>query len=238
MMGVKNTDWIGKLVGYAKALADTVLDLVFLPDVSCLCCGRTIGEHGADGLCAACVRALEALEAQQENRPIDLPEGIDFAASVYPYTGHAKRLIRRLKYGHLRDAAYALGHAMAMLPGGEADLLVPVPTTKRRERARGYNQAELLCRVVAQDTGMPMARLLTRTDDRRTQTGLSGWSRRRNLKGAMRAEEKAFGLRILLVDDVFTTGSTAEEAARALREAGAVGVGIFTAAKSLYGKPN
>lgn len=238
MMGVRNTDWIGNLIGYAKALADTVLDLVFPPDVSCLCCGRTIGEHGADGLCAACVRALEALEAQQENRPIDLPEGIDFAASVYPYTGHAKRLIRRLKYGHLRDAAYVLGHAMAMLPGGEADLLVPVPTTKRRERARGYNQAELLCRVVAQDTGMPMARLLTRTDDRRTQTGLSGWSRRRNLKGAMRAEEKARGLRILLVDDVFTTGSTAEEAARALREAGAVGVGIFTAAKSLYGKPN
>ena len=76
-MGVRNTDWIGNLIGYAKALADTVLDLVFPPDVSCLCCGRTIGEHGADGLCAACVRALEALEAQQENRPIDLPEGIE-----------------------------------------------------------------------------------------------------------------------------------------------------------------
>lgn len=224
------------LRGWAALLA-----LVYPDRVLCLCCGRAIGEEDADGICPDCVRALERLEERQRLREEKgereaLPEGVAYVHSVYLYTGQARALILRLKFERVREAAVPLARAMAMLPGGEEELLVPVPTTKRRLRERGFNQARLLCELMARELGMPMADALIREDDRAAQSSLSGRERRDNLAGCMRALPEVRGKRVLLVDDVYTTGATAGEAARALLAAGATSVGVFTAARTEYGK--
>lgn len=216
-----------------KTLWQALLDLLFPDDVRCLCCDEALNESHIDGLCPACVQALDELEAQQQGKDEPLPPGIEAVHAVYPYKGQARALILRLKYEHVRAASVPLGKAMAMLPGGEADLLVPVPTTRKRLRERGFNQAALLCGVIARETGMPMCEALTRREEQISQTKLSGQSRRQNLVGCMEAVKDVSGQRIVLVDDVYTTGSTAAEAARALLAAGAKGVSVFCAARSL-----
>lgn len=219
-----------------KRLWHALLDLLFPEGVRCLCCQEALGDRQEDGVCPACSRALGELEAVQQARVFHepLPEGIAYVNSVYPYTGQARRLILRLKFESVRAAAVPLGRAMAMLPSGEEELLVPVPTTRRRMRRRGFNHAALLCEEVSKTLGMPMADALSRRDDRAAQSKLSARLRRQNIIDTMCADERVRGKRILLVDDVYTTGSTAQEAARALLEAGAVSVGVFTAARSLY----
>lgn len=219
---------------YFRRLWNTLLDLLYPRDILCLCCDKAIAPDALDGLCPTCLEELEELEAQQAEEEIVPAPGIVRVRAAYPYTAQARRLIIRLKYEHVRDAAVPLARAMAMLPGGEADVLVPVPTTRRRLRVRGYNQARVLAELIGRETGMPAIDALYRTDERTEQVRLSGQSRRQNLKGVMRADDSVRGLRVLLIDDVYTTGSTAEEAARALLDAGAASVEVFTAAKSMY----
>lgn len=211
-------------------------DLLFPEHVRCLCCGHALDEDEEDGLCPACAAALQSLAARQEEisceRREPLPPGVDYVSAAYPYEAQAKRLVRCLKFSRIRQAAVPLARAMCMLPGGEEELLVPVPTTEGRLKRRGFNQAELLAAQIAEELGMPMACALRRTDERAPQSSLTARERLQNLSGCMRADPCVKGKRVLLVDDVYTTGATAAEAARALREAGASGVGVFAAARS------
>ena len=172
----------------------------------------------------------EQLDAQ---RAEPLPPGVDFISAAFPYEQEAKRLIRRLKFEHVRVAAVPLARAMSRLPGGEEELIVPMPTTGDRLKKRGFNQAELIGRHLGVMLGMPLVDALSRSDNRAAQSSLSAKERRKNLVGCMRADSRVRGRRILLVDDVCTTGSSIEEAARALLEAGAKGVGVFVAARSV-----
>ena len=222
------------ILKYLRQLWNALLDLLYPWDILCLCCDRAIAPDAKDGLCPACLEALEELEVQQAEEEIAPAPGIVRVRTAYPYTAQARRLIIRLKYEHVLDAAVPLARAMAMLPGGEADVVVPVPTTRRRLRERGYNQAQVLAELIGRETGMPVMGALERTDEHTEQVRLSGQSRRQNLKGVMCADDSIRNLRVLLIDDVYTTGSTAEEAARALLDAGAVSVEVFTAAKSMY----
>ena len=125
---------------------------------------------------------------------------------------------------------------MSSLPLGVYDALVPVPTTRRRLRQRGFNQAQLLAERLGEIWGMPVLPALSRRDEHAAQTKLSAENRRRNLEGCMEADSAVRGLRALVVDDVLTTGSTASEAARALLAAGAARVGLVTAAKTTNDK--
>ena len=109
---------------------------------------------------------------------------------------------------------------------------MPVPTDKRRERRRGFNQATLLAQHIGKELGMEVCCALERVSARRPQTGLTGEERRKNLEGCMAASGAVSGKRVLLVDDVYTTGATVKEAARALRRAGAVGICVFAAARA------
>ena len=226
-----------KLRKAAQTLLAFLDDLLFPDRVRCLCCTRALGEQERDGLCPACVAALEELGARQEALSREtgepLAEGLDYLSAAYPYEEQAQTLIRRLTFGGVRAAAVPLARAMTMLPGGEEEVLVPVPTTKGRLRKRGFNQAEILAREIARELGMPMTCALTRSDERAAQATLSARERRHNVAGCMRADASVKGRRVLLVDDVYTTGATAAEAARALGEAGARGVGMFVAAKTV-----
>jgi len=221
---------IQKLIGVLMRRLD---ELLFPEHVLCLCCDRALGEEAQDGICPACMDALRRLNMEQEERngtaPRKPPKGIDYVYAAYPYEGPARQLVHRLKYDCIRAAHVPLAKPMAFLPSGEEAVIVPVPTDPVRLRRRGYNQAELLARYVGRHLGMEVVPALYRKEKRRPQTGLSAKERRENLRGCMAADDAIRGRRVLLIDDVYTTGSTACEAARALKEAGAVGVGMFVA---------
>ena len=113
-------------------------------------------------------------------------------------------------------------------------LVVPVPLHPARLRERGFNQAELLAKILAQKINIPLGRALERIRYTTTQTAFDRVERMENLYGAFRLRKKigVRGLHVLLVDDILTTGSTLSECARVLREAGAQSVYAVTAARA------
>ena len=243
MKGAAMKDTVVRLGRRAAAWLD---DLLFPPDVLCLCCERALGEDEADGVCSACAQALDALAAAQEaweqTACCAPPEGIAYIHSAYAYDAQARALIRRLKYDSIRAASAPLAKGMTALPAGEEELLVPVPTDERRRRRRGFNQATLLAEYLGREWGMPVCEALERVRQCAPQTGLSEAQRRENLVGCMAVKARSVvqvrGRRVLLIDDVYTTGSTAAEAARALLAAGAESVGVLTAARAGLGNRN
>jgi ComF family protein len=155
----------------------------------------------------------------------------------------ADALVHGLKYEGWRDLAPFMAERMARLdPGlsgpGPAPVVVPVPTTPRRERSRGYNQARLLARGVARIRGLKLVDALARREGRGTQVSLHPDERRLNVEGAFRLATDAplSGLRVLLIDDVLTTGATASAAAAALERGGVSGVVVLTFARSVPGR--
>jgi len=149
-------------------------------------------------------------------------------------------MITKLKYGGERHQADPLGRWAARAAGeapfsSEIDVVVPLPLSGPRRRERGFNQAELLAETIATRLRVPLRpRVLRKVVDTPPQAGLSRAARRRNLDGVFRARERAVrGRRILLVDDVLTTGASLSEAARTLRKAGARRVDAAVVARAI-----
>jgi ComF family protein len=182
------------------------------------CPGCDHAEWGG-GFCGACEPLLEpVVGTSQDDR------------TAFLFQGPMAEALRRLKYRGRTDLAPALARAALaraeLEPGFDAALAVPLHA--RRLRQRGYNQSQLLAVQIARRVGLPMAsRLLQRRRPTLAQVGLSRSDRATNVQGAFRVNQRAFsgqaasGLRLLLVDDVRTSGATLAEARRALLEAGA-----------------
>ena len=185
--------------------------------------------------CALCDRVgLPAFcdDCRAEMRPAPMPIGdvppLAFRATVYAYEGRAAQAVRRLKY----NRATALGVAMSDLLApriaelaGEDDLVVPVPIHFRRRGERGFNQADLL---VAGSHGRQIERAaLRRVRMTPPQASLPLAQRGDHLAGAFAASPIVRGRRVLLVDDVLTSGHTARECAAALVAGGATEVGVL-----------
>jgi len=161
------------------------------------------------------------------------------SALVYEYP--LDRIIVGAKFRQRLDFAAALGGLLGdylcgpagMLPAEYPDVIVPVPLHRRRLAARGFNQAAEIAAPVAQRFGLPL-RLDVCVRVRHTieQTSLTGHARRRNLVGAFVARRELNGLRVAVVDDVLTTGSTARAVATAVMEAGARSTQIWTVART------
>lgn len=155
----------------------------------------------------------------------------------------ADRLVHRLKYGGWRALAEPMADLMAralrrVALVGDADdpVLVPVPTTATRRRSRGYDQASLLALALSERASLRAVGALERTGSRGSQTALQPSARRANVAGVFRptpAMDPIRGRRVLLVDDVLTTGATAGECARVLAEAGAADVALVSFARAL-----
>jgi ComF family protein len=155
------------------------------------------------------------------------PDGI---AAAFPFEGVARQLIVALKFRHRRSAAGVLAaHMVNRLGLDNVDVVTWAPTSARRVRRRGYDQAEAIAQAVARQLGVPCRRLLYRAHGA-PQTGKSRSDR---LAGpAFRARRPRHGLTVLLVDDVVTTGATLRTAAAALREAGVAHVRLAAAAST------
>ena len=140
-------------------------------------------------------------------------------------------MLLQLKFHYEDDAAPLLAkHMLPMIPPGEYDALVPVPLHKRKQRFRGANQAETLCALLSSKAGLPVLTPLSRTKFTRPQKNLTPAQRQRNVRDAFALNDSVEGLRILLVDDIRTTGATARECARILLRGKAKYVGLLTAA--------
>ena len=151
--------------------------------------------------------------------------GAVFAAGEHG--GALATAIHRLKYRNRPDLAQPLGHLLiGALPAElDVDLVVPVPLHPRRLGHRGYNQACLLARVVGFERHLPTdATALRRIRDTETQAELGRRDRLANVEGAFRGAARLAGRRVLLIDDVATTGATLRACAEAIRQAGAAAV--------------
>ena len=194
-------------------------------EYSCAACHTPfVSAHPLDtqGLCGLCRR--------------DLP-GYDAAYSYGFYDGPLRRLIHLFKFERVDSLAVPLGKYVARaLPTDHAfDVVVPMPLHWFRRWQRGFNQSELLAGPVARRFGLPVSgNVLGRSRHASPQSGLSSAARRRNVAGLFEVADRRSieGRRVLLVDDVLTTGATAQAAARALKRAGAAQVTVLTLARA------
>lgn len=154
------------------------------------------------------------------------------ARAPYLYWGALAEGIEAFKYRGREELAWPLSALLVAAGAPRVDALVPVPLHPRRLRERGYDQAWLLARAAGERLGLPVRALLERRVATRPQVGLDRAGRARNVAGAFSAAPGARGLSLCLVDDVFTTGATAGEAARALLLAGARRVEVRTLARA------
>jgi ComF family protein len=162
------------------------------------------------------------------------------AVAAYRSRGVVRKLLHDFKYAHQRHLRHVLAGWLCAalddprLAGRHFDVVTPVPLHSARERERGFNQAALLAELLARRTGWRVNDALDRIRYTTTQTAYDRAERMRNLEGAFRLRPNADvrGLRVLLIDDVLTTGSTLSECARVLKAGGAVSVHAATAARA------
>lgn len=230
------------------------LDIFFPPQ--CLCCDAIVPRHGAlclncwqsvhfitEPFCACCGLPFEFTLGEGALCGECLRERPAFsrARAAFRYDDASKALIVKLKY---QDQLYLASIFAAWLAkaGAEliaaSDLIVPVPLHYWRFVKRRYNQSALLARVLGKHIGLAVIPdALIRTRATPPQTGLSQAERRNNVKGAFAVNPKHLsalkGKNVLLVDDVFTTGSTIEQCSKALLKAGASTVNILTLARTV-----
>jgi ComF family protein len=227
-------------------MIDAILNLFF--PVSCVCCGIPVLERRWGAACPACWSMLEPL-----NPPycplcgvpavaIEGPCGacrlgehfFDFARSALLFNDPLREIIHHLKYSDRVSLARPLGAWLRQClerEGFQAQVAIPVPLHRSRERKRGFNQAELLARSLNLKID---TRLVRRRKKTSSQTGLTRAQRALNLAGAFEVRGKVPEC-VLVVDDVYTTGATLNEIAKALKRAGATRVEVLTAARVQLG---
>lgn len=221
---------------------DEVLDALF--PVRCLLCGQSAGPGSP--ACAGCLADLPWLEAPSQ--PGSQPalqaapqslKGFADVRSALTYEYPVDRLIAAAKFGRQVPVARGLGQLLAWrMPnlGSPPDAVVPVPLHWRREAARGFNQAEEIARSLCQDRGWQLrADLCRRVRQTPEQSALGAALRRENLHGAFALIEARAAARcrhVLLVDDVLTTGATAEAVARVFQVAGVPRLSLWTVART------
>jgi ComF family protein len=218
-----------------RAIGKLALDFALPP--RCAGCGEVVDE--VDAFCPPCWNRMEWLgnagcqrcglplagtEIETCGRCLAKPPKLDRMRAAVAYDELPRSIALKLKYGRKVALARTMARYIAPLKSdwGEDAVIVPVPLHRWRLWGRGFNQSGLVARELARLWGIPAdSRLLLRTRRTRSLKGLNHIQRRKAVAGAFKAGPHAKGRTIILIDDVLTSGSTAEACARALRRAGA-----------------
>src|SRR6266571_5921480 len=221
----------------------------------CSICGRSV--TGGEYLCNQCEAKVVRIVAPFCQKCSEPFEGsitsaftcancahrtiyFDAAVSAYRGRGIVRQIIHEFKYGRQIHLRHLVGRWLnsalddERLRQSHFDVIMPVPLHPARQRERGFNQASLLAELLSAQTSIPVKPLLERTRYTTTQTALDRAERMENLHNAFRLRKNmdVRGLRVLLIDDVLTTGSTLNECARILKRASAFSVHAATAARA------
>lgn len=205
-----------------------LIDLLFLPKNTCYCCKE---EETNDYICDDCIKTLETI--------------VDFKTiegstcySPYLYAGHMERMIKEFKfreqkyYGKLFAkllADFYISHKL------DYDILIPIPLSKEKYLKRGFNQCELICDFLSKRVSVPVNKeILFKVKDTKDQHLLSKSERSRNLNSAFeaRTREELLNKKILIVDDLLTSGYTLNEAIVTLKKAGYVNIDALVIGKA------
>ena len=236
-----------------KRVSARFFNLVFPDD--CRLCEEPLTNVSRIPVCPACLALPQPLQAEffcracrtpfADDYPLDehdlctvCREGLanfDAAYSFGSYEGPLQQLIHLFKYAKVESLADPLSRFMlqAIPLDSKIDVVIAMPMHWRKQWERGFNQAELLAEPVARRYGLKLSKTLRRTRYTKSQAGLSETDRRANLRGSfqVRHPEQIAGKRVLVIDDVFTTGSTLRAAAEVLKAAGAAHVSALTLAR-------
>jgi ComF family protein len=235
-----------------------LLDLLFPDD--CRVCGEPLHEVSRIPVCSRCLRQPELFRAEffcifcrtpfLNRAPLDEAgrcalcrlglNGFDQVYSFGAYEGVLRKLIHLFKFEGVRTLQRPLGALLAQALPRESgfDAIVPMPLHWLRRWHRGFNQSELLAREIARKWNVPVCALVRRKKATAPQAGLTSAERRKNVEGAFEVGKgevgkpaRLKGMRLLLIDDVLTTGATASACARALKRAGAAQVTFLALAR-------
>ena len=240
--------------GFTRSVFGRLADLL-LPPV-CIACRRRIGSHRL--LCGACFASIdfiapplctrlgiplpyEAGEPPLSAAAIASPPVYDRARAAARYSDTMRELIQSFKYRDRHEGLPLFARWLAKAGAellAEADLIVPVPLYPSRLWWRRFNQSAMLALSVGKLTGVPVdCSVLKRVKRTSSQVGLTAEQRRRNVAGAFRVDKtlraRIKGRKLVVVDDVITTGATAESCARALQRAGAARVDVLALARAV-----
>jgi competence protein ComFC len=242
------------LPNLGRELASSFARLLFPDD--CRLCGQPLEDSSRIPVCGACLRLPVPLASEYfcatcrtpfaNPFPLDASgrcalcrnnlQGFDAAYSFGAYQGALRDLIHLLKYERIRTLGRPLGNFLAAaFPRDQRfDAIVPMPLHWRRQWQRGFNQSALLAGEVGRRFGLPVIEAVRRARATASQAGLTNAKRRANVTGAFAPARRipVTGLRLLLVDDVLTTGATASACSRALKSAGACYVAFLALARA------
>lgn len=243
---------------YMKLWIDCITEVIYPSNIYCLSCGNLIDKTRPYALCDDCLLNMNWANQRtcdkcgkilRSGYYLDLCIDCSEITHVFEkgfasveYGRVEREMIHNLKY---KDKPY-FGRKIAQImfdriepEGLKVDLLIPVPMNKKKERKRGYNQAEILAHSLAKLMALPYVKGLIRDFDTEAMSHLGAEDRRENIKGAFSVkkgfDKRIKGKKILLIDDVFTTGSTVDECAEVLLAAGAdkIYVMVFAAGANL-----
>lgn len=192
--------------------------LPYIGEVRCMCCGKPLTDP-AEEYCYDCTR--------QKHLFAD-------GKSLWVHKDAVENAVYAMKYQNRRIYGQTFGkemaeHFLSYLWERKITLIVPVPLHSRRKRKRGFNQAEIVAKVLSENTGIAMdAGAVKRIKATSPQKELGDKGRKRNIRGAFAVQKNVKGENIVLIDDIYTTGSTLDEAARVLKKAGAENVYFLT----------
>lgn len=244
-----------RVLVFINRFKELAADLVFPDSIYCISCGCPLEKNGSvyslcndclnslhwanEKTCRVCGKPLEdwypaALCSECTARKHVFDDGL----TCFQYKEEEREILHHFKYN---GQSYIARHLADMFAdkleaeGVTADLIVPVPMYLKKEKKRGYNQAALIARFLSERTGITFGeRVLLRTRDTVPMNRLSGRERRHNLDGAFAvaegAEEMLQGAHVILIDDIYTTGVTADRCSEALKKSGCERVTVMTAA--------
>lgn len=217
-----------KLLEFVK---ECIFEVIYDNKSQCIICERYLEKIG---LCDECKKYIVLSHNVHTMRCLD--EFINCYSAAY-YTGTMMELIRRLKYksdfqsgeviaSYMRDRIKNLNYNI--------DFITYVPMTKRSLKSRGYNQSKFLCNLLSKELNIPVAHCLIKTKETKDQIGLSQKQRWENMRDCFKVKKSQMikNKKVLLVDDVFTTGSTAYFCSYELIKSGVEKINVLTAAKS------